>query len=193
VAHNRVAPNTSLATFCRTVKMRSAENREAMSRLVAGALFGNAIGVLRQELDSLIRVMYLLNVGDKTYRQKLIDDTVAGRRWRRRDSKAYITDREMVEAANRMHGWSKSVYRFGCAFIHLSKLHDYHTKDPFIALPEEERTQILDHLRRYHGGLHGEHPTFADVVPYLPRVLDKISSNLEVYVSDLLKQKNLDT
>ena len=183
----------SLVAFCRAVRERSTENRDAMHRLMAGRLIGNAVGVFRQELDSLVRVLYLLSIRDKAYRQKLIDDTVAGKRWRRRDSKAYVTDREMVDAANRMHGWAESVYRFGCAFIHLSKLHDYHTTDPFLALPAEERAQLLDHLRRYHGGPDGGAPIFADIVPYLPRVLDKISSNLKVYIADLSKQKNLES
>lgn len=81
-----------IETFCRQVRARSAENRQAM--LVLRALPGQMISVLRQELDSLVRVVFLLAQGDRSYRHRLIDDSVSGRRWCRRDSKQPVTDRE---------------------------------------------------------------------------------------------------
>ena len=47
------------------------------------------------------------------------------------------------------------------------------------------RPPILDHCRHYHGGPLGAHATFADLVPYLPRVFAKIAGNLECYLSEL--------
>jgi hypothetical protein len=52
-------------------------------------------------------------------------------------------------------------------------------------LPVQERTDILDHCRNYHGGPHGNNAKFSELVPYLPRVLDKIAGNLGYYLKEL--------
>jgi hypothetical protein len=170
-------------TFCRQVRARSADNRRAIDAL--RALPGQMASVIRQELDSLVRVVFLLSQGDRQYRGALIADSVAGRRWRRLDSRQPVTDRETVELTDTLHGWTKSVYAFGCAFIHLSNLHDYHVRDPLDQISEGERNAILAHLRYYHGGPNGPSPRFSDVVPLLPRVFTKIADNLECYLKEL--------
>jgi hypothetical protein len=91
----------------------------------------------------------------------------------------------MVEIANGMNGWTLSVYRFGCAFIHLSSFHDYRERDPMEAISEEERLAILSHMRHYHGGPCGNRPSFEELTFYLPDVFRKIASNLESYLMQL--------
>jgi hypothetical protein len=91
----------------------------------------------------------------------------------------------MVELANELQGWTKSVYSFGCAFIHLSSFHDYRERDPMEMISEEEREAILTHMQYYHGGPSGPTVTFHDLLPYLPMVFDKIARNLECYVASL--------
>ncbi|MFE7772619.1 hypothetical protein ACFU5O_01700 [Streptomyces sp. NPDC057445] len=94
----------------------------------------------------------------------------------------------MVDHAESLHGWARNVYDFGCRFIHLSNAHDHQARDPFRALPVEDRRVIANHLNKYHGG-RGEpvsiDSTFDDVIAYAPHVLKKISSNLEVEVARL--------
>jgi hypothetical protein len=80
------------------------------------------VAVLRQELDSMIRVIYLLSQSDIAFRDELIQASVEGKQWVAKGTKHRVTDKEMVELANELHGWTESVYRFGCAFIHLSSL-----------------------------------------------------------------------
>ncbi len=126
-----------IETFCRQVRARSAENRQAM--LALRALPGQMIAVLRQELDSLVRVVFLLAQNDQAYRHRLIEDSVSGRRWRQPDSKQPVTDREMVDLTDTLHGWTRSVYAFGCAFIHLSNLHDHQARDPLDQITEAEK------------------------------------------------------
>jgi hypothetical protein len=149
------------------------------------ALPGQMVSILRQELDSLVRVVFLLSQVDAQYRSRLIEDSVAGRRWLRLNSRQPVTDREMVELTDALHGWTKSVYAFGCAFIHLSNLHDHRVRDPLDQIAEDERDAILGHLRNYHGGPNGPSPKFSDVVPFLPIVFTKIADNLECYVKKL--------
>ncbi len=92
-----------------------------------------------------------------------------------------------------VQGWTQSVYKFGCAFIHLSGLHDYNDRDPLEQLPAVEREDILMHCQHYHGGPMPGAERFGDLVPYLPRVLDKIASNLDCYLAMLEKGETLHT
>lgn len=189
----RVSPVNAtgdLEAFCRQVRARSAENRQAM--MAVRHLPGQMVSILRQELDSLVRVIFLLAQEDREYRQHLIRDSVAGRRWRHTGTNRPVTDREMVELTDTLHGWTESVYAFGCAFIHLSSFHDHQTRDPLDQVSDAERASILNHLRYYHGGPTGTSPRFSDVVPFLPKVLTKIAGNLECYLKSLEKNENLE-
>ncbi len=179
-----------VAIFCRQIRARSHEHRQAMAAL--HRLPGQMISVLRQELDSLVRVIFLLAQKDRAYRAKLIHASTSGQRWTKSNSRKRITDREMVDLAQALHGWSKSVYEFGCAFIHLSHLHDYRTRDALRSLPVAEQKSILVHLRNYHGGPSEPNPTFDHIVPYLPRVFEKIADNLECYLEQLEKDEDLE-
>ena len=181
---------SDLQTFCRQVRARSAENRLAMDAV--RAMPGQMVSILRQELDSLVRVVFLLAQTDRYYRNRLIEDSVAGRRWLRPNSRSPVTDREMVELTDTLHGWTKSVYAFGCAFIHLSSFHDHQARDPMGQVSDVERNAILDHLRYYHGGPCGDSPAFSDVVPFLPRVFTKIADNLECYVKQIEQDGDLE-
>ena len=174
----------ALQIFLRQVRKRSEEHRRVMKVLAKLHAPGQMVSVLRQELDSMIRVVYVLNQPIEL-RRNFIEASVNGRRWRRPDGKGAVTDKEMVELTQRLMGWTQSVYKFGCAFIHLSNLHDYSDRDPLLQISTEERMDILEHCRAYHGGPHGENIGFSDLVPYLPSVLAKVSANLECYLEDL--------
>lgn len=155
-----------------------------MHVLNQAGLAGQMVSVLRQELDSMVRVIYLLAQNIER-RDQLIEASVNGRIWLQQRSRAKVTDREMVELAQHLQGWTQSVYKFGCAFIHLSNSHDYNDRDPLANLPLEEREDILEYCRHYHGGPSSTDASFASLIPYLPRVLTKISDNLECYLRDL--------
>jgi hypothetical protein len=95
----------------------------------------------------------------------------------------------MVDLGQSLQDWTQSVYKFGCAFIHLSSLHDYNDRDPLEQLSPRERDDILNHCRRYHGGPEPGAQRFSDLVPYLPLVLRKISANLECRLETLQKEE----
>ncbi len=75
--------------------------------------------------------------------------------------------------------WAQNVYRFGCAVIHLSSVHDCGANDPFVLLPETDRRWITDYLQKYHGASVTTASSFEQVTDYAPAVLKKISTNLE--------------
>lgn len=179
----------ALKTFCRQVRSRSAEYVKTMRILEVHQLHGVMVSILRLELDSMIRVIYLLATTDMAERQRLIEESVAGKQWTRISKKAkssFITDNEMRKLSAILHNWSKNVYEFGCNFIHLSAAHDYNDRDPFANLPDETQREIIDYLRFYHGGRPTqERPTFADLTPLFPAVMEKISDNLEAHLKEL--------
>ena len=175
---------SAIEAFCRQVRSRSNEHQQAMSLLSKADLAGQMVAILRQELDSMVRVIYLL-AQPSDRRSLLIEASVRGEKWTQQNSKKTVTDKEMVDLSQSLQGWTGSVYKFGCAFIHLSHLHDYNTNDPLSQLPVGERMDILEHCRNYHGGPTSSEPTFFDLVPYFPRVLKKIAENLEYYLERL--------
>jgi len=182
---------SAVEVFCRQVRSRSREHRDAMKLLFGAHLPGQMVAVLRQELDSMVRVIYLLHQPSER-RHLLIECSVNGKKWPQQGSKRAVTDREMIELALKLQGWSQSVYKFGCAFIHLSNMHDYNDRDPLANLPCEEREDILHHCRHYHGGPASDNASFQELIPYFPRVLEKISGNLQCYLEELEKGGNFD-
>lgn len=145
------------------------------------------MSVLRQELDSMVRVIFLLShtLDERTH---LIDLTLAGKKWKLRNN-ATVTDKQMVELADTLNGWTESVYKFGCAFIHLSSYHDYVFSDPFENLGQDEIDSIKGHMNNYHGFPMEEKLTLQSITPYLPLVFDKIEGNLECYIKYLEGRK----
>jgi hypothetical protein len=182
----------NLDIFCRQIRERSNENRMAMNLLYSAHIPSQLISILRQELDSMVRVIYLLSISDMAYRDNLIRDSVEGRKWREKGSNKSITDREMVDLANKLQGWTESVYRFGCAFIHLSNFHDHKKRDPMGMISAEEKESLLEHMRAYHGGPLIPNPKFTDLIPFLPMVFHKIADNLECYIKSLEKNETID-
>ena len=145
------------------------------------------MSVLRQELNSMVRVIFLLSLS-LDERIHLINLTLSGQKWKLK-SNAQVTDKQMVDLADSLNGWTKSVYKFGCAFIHLSLFHDYTFNDPFENLDLDEINSIKTHLHDYHGYPLTNNLTMNSVSFYLPMVFDKIESNLDYYIRNLEEQK----
>ena len=135
--------DAEIHTFCIMIRNRSDENRRAMHSFAAlHGVLSPAFSILRQELDWMIRVIYLLQVPDLAERSRLIKSTLRGEKWKVQTPKGKfrdLTDREMVDRSQQLQGWTQSVYRFGCAFVHLSDFHNHHAQNPFQRLTEAER------------------------------------------------------
>jgi hypothetical protein len=172
----------STEQFCKLLRQRSVENRRALVALSRDKVVGQIMSVLRQELDSMIRAIFLLSQSLEE-RSHLINQTLNGQKWKLRNN-ANITDRQMVELADTLNGWTKSVYKFGCAFIHLSSFHDK-TQDPFRNLGCDEINSVKTHLHNYHDFPITSELTMNSISPYLPMVFDKIEGNLECYIKNI--------
>ncbi|MCP4394493.1 MAG: hypothetical protein GY804_09550 [Alphaproteobacteria bacterium] len=183
--------NEVLGEFCKIVRQRSYENKKAMSALKVAGLSGHMFSVLRFELDSMVRVIFLLSE-TKENRIELINKTINGDKWKLA-GRGQITDRIMVDLADELNGWTKSVYKFGCAFIHLSSFHDYSQTDPFSSLSPQESTDIKNHMNYYHGFPNSQDLNMLSITLYLPRIFDKIKDNLECYIKNLAEEKHLES
>lgn len=173
--------------FCKIVRQRSNENRSAIQLLSMSGLTGQVMSILRQELDSMIRVIFLLKQTIEE-RNHLINQTLNGKKWKLKNNKQ-VSDKQMVDLADSLNGWAKSVYKFGCAFIHLSSFHDYTFNDPFMNLEKDEITSIKKHLNHYHGFPMTMILNMESISFYLPMVFDKIANNLECYIEYLEENK----
>ncbi len=170
--------------FCQILRERSKEHLSSGNLLFLNRNYGQIVSILRQELDSLVRTVFLLSK-DLIIREHFIDQTLHNTKWTYPNSRTIVTDRQMVDLANTLHGWTNSVYKLGCAFIHLSPLVDYRNGNPFQQLPQNEVDDIKQHLHNYHSFNLADDLNMDTISPYLLRVLDKVSSNLECYVVHL--------
>ncbi|MDD3149548.1 MAG: hypothetical protein PHV68_01845 [Candidatus Gastranaerophilales bacterium] len=173
---------SNLQKFCELIRKRSEEHSKSILILNKENLYGQMISILRQELDSMVRVIFLLTQNLET-RNKLMALTLDGEKWKL--GKSQITDRAIVNATQKLHGWADSVYKFGCGFIHLSIFHDYSKSDPFLYLGEDEISNIKQHMIRYHNFPVGSNISIETLSPYLIAIFEKIKGNLECYIEDL--------
>ena len=182
---------THTKQICSLLRERSTEHTKAVHLMYDNGLYGQVISILRQELDSLVRTVFLLSNTDLMVRDHYIGQTLSNSKWTYPGTKSVITDKNMVDIANNLFGWTKSVYKLGCAFIHLSPMSDYNNENPFLRLSTDEISDIKQHLNNYHGFPMSYDLTMDTVCPYLIMVFEKVSGNLGCYIEDLEMNKKL--
>lgn len=173
---------SDLQIFCNIVKNRSEENNKAIKLLVSNELYSTAISILRFELDSMIRVLYLLSCSPFV-REHHLKQFFQDQRWEQNGK--YITDSLMVKKAVNLHGWASKVYGFACAFIHLSYYHDYYNDDPFSRMDNNNLDIIKNYMIEFHEFNKDKTITFNSLKPYMLDIFHKINGNLECYIEDL--------
>jgi hypothetical protein len=117
----RVSISENANTFCRMIKARSREHHEAMRVALDKGWLTIAGSMLRMELDSMIRVIWLLRHPDT--RKQTLASYVAGEGFN--EGRKRISDSAMAEDAADVNDWVQAVYRFlpaydasaGCAAL----------------------------------------------------------------------------
>jgi hypothetical protein len=168
--------------FCRAVEARSKEHREAMNVAMRHGWWAIVGSLLRMQLDSMVRVIYLLH--RPAERDRILTSCVAGEGFKH--DRHRIPDRDMIAVAD--NAWVRAVYEFGNKFVHLTDAHDYAELDPFPAY--EHKGEVIKYLSQFHRGkvpgqLSEDGSTLRDIAAYATHVLDKVTSNLCAYVGDL--------
>lgn len=151
-------------------------------------LLSTQMSTIREEVDSLLRVIYLLGVSDyneltdiigNSFDQRMFGPTRADGGTRR------ILDKSMIEAAAAQFDWLETLYDFGCSFIHLTGLHSYQERDPFRMLSPSEQEVIVEFVNRYYRATISANSQFTEVAHYLPQIFRKVAENLERLLGDL--------
>lgn len=181
-----------LEIFIQQVRARSEENKKAFDLLYLQKCYGVCIGIIRQELDSLLRVSYLID-WEKGYQFRsnaydLIKNSVEEGKWQFLNEKNKIQrvqDKEMLDEG----GWESIVYAFGCGLIHLSNKHLYQDFDPVLQLQQEEKERIVSYLNIYHGFCK-EEVNMKDIIDYLPKIYEKIYGNIEGHLEEIVSINN---
>lgn len=186
--------SNSIDKFCHIAKKRSIDNMESFSLLYDARKYGNCFSILRQELDSLVRMIFLLKIDDRSKRLHLMEQTIEGEKWSFRENgkKHIITDKDMVDVSDTLFGWAGYVYKFGCGFIHLSNLHNYLEEDPFSKLSLTDKRNIINFMHQYFLNNLTMSSTTADFIEYLPKIMEKISGNLHCYIQEIKDDKDLE-
>lgn len=180
-----VTAANDLEVFCRAVEARSQEHRKVLDVAVAHGWWAIASTVLRMELDSMIRVIYLVRTPDE--RDHILASCVGGRGFK--NVRGRVRDLTMLYIAKTAdYGWIQAVYDFGNKFVHLTDAHDYAEVDPFPVY--ENRAEVIDYLNYYHRGKVHDRPledgsTLGDIAAYAPYVLEKIATNLRMHIEEL--------
>jgi hypothetical protein len=180
--------NECMNIFLSQAKARSDENQSAFELLMDQKLYGVAIGLLRQELDTLVRLSYLyLPETPLQTAMSLMQMSVDGKQWTKvnhNGKEVKITDRNMLDLSGHLGGWENVIYKFGCKLIHLSDYHLYMTRDPFDSVGVEEKQEIIGYLSFYH-----KYPdqtiTFEALIEYLPKVMEKLNRNVNFYIEEI--------
>ena len=174
----------NLDKFCTIVKKRSAENAQSIKLLYENKLYGNCVAILRQELDSMVRVLFLLSQ-PINIRKQLIKQTLNNEKWK--IGKTQIKDFMLVDSICNLHGWARNVYYFGCAFIHLSSYCNYFDEDIFNKVSKTEKDVIKNFMIQYQEFPVDLDITFETMQPYILKIFDKINGNLACSIKDLSK------
>ena len=88
----------------------------------------------------MVRVIFILSLTSTAEREAYASATLSGSQWTAttpNGKQRKITDKEMVDLAQTLHGWAQSVYKLGCAFVHLSNFHNHLSSNPFRGVPSK--------------------------------------------------------
>lgn len=91
----------------------------------------------------------------------------------------YLKDSTIDE----MDYWEREyIYRMGCFFIHLSNFHSYKSDNPFNAIAELDKINIIRFIKSKHGyemdTSNLDINKLETIIPFLPLIMNKINSNL---------------
>lgn len=172
--------------YCDIVRNSSNENEKAIKLLYESKLYKKVVGTLREELELYIRTLYL-SQQNRINREQLLSDFFQNIQWKNSQNKR-LTDREMVDFANEIgFGWEYISYKFACAFVHLSILHDWANKDAINIIRYEEKKTIVDYINQYHNANLDTNCTLEDILIYSLKIFEKIKANMEYYLEELDK------
>jgi len=169
------------------VTHRLDENLKSFNLLYGMKHYGNCISIMCQELDQIIRVLYLRN-SSKIEQQQLMYCTITNHKWfivNRENKKEYITDEVLLRFTKTLTGWDQNIYEFGFSFKNLTNNYNYGSRDPIKSMSAADRAKLEKYISEYHVHDFKKDFTLDDLIPVLPMIIDEISAKLKSYIEKI--------
>jgi hypothetical protein len=178
---------TQTDEYKKMISHRLQENLKSFKLLYGIQHYGNCISIMCQELDQIIRLLFLLN-SSPTNRKQFMESSINSHKWyivNNDFKKEFITDEMLSNFSDTLTGWDKGIYEFGFAFGNLSNNFNYGSKDPIKSMNEIDRKNLSSYISEYHKKDFPSDFTLTDLIPILPGIIDMISTNLQSYLARL--------
>jgi hypothetical protein len=173
--------------YKKMINHRLEENVKSFKLLYGIKHYGNCISIMCQELDQIIRLLFLLNSSSNEKKQ-FINSSINNHKWyivNSLNKKENITDKMLLKFTETLNGWDKSIYEFGFSFTSLSNNFNYGSKDPIKSMNEADRKKLSDYIIEYHIKDFPEDFSLDDLIPVLPMIIKTISSKLKSYMKKI--------
>lgn len=175
---------TQTDEYKKLIYHRLEENIKSFKLLFGIQHYGNCISIMCQELDQIVRLLFLIN-STLVERKQFMESSINSHKWfimNRDNKREFITDEVLEEFTKTLTGWDKSIYEFGFAFKNLSSNFNYGSKDPIKSMNEEDRKKLYNYISEYHIKKFPNDFSLSDLIPVLPLIIEKISINLKSYM-----------
>jgi hypothetical protein len=173
--------------YKRLIARRLEENMKSFNLLFGIQHYGNCISIMCQELDQMIRLLFLLNK-DSTIRKSFMQSSIESHKWHitsKDNKREYITEETLVEFAKSLKGWDRGIYDFGFAFKSLSNNFNYGSKDPIKSMTDSDRANLARYIQKFHVKDFPDTFTIDALIPVLPGIIEVISTNLKSYLEKI--------
>jgi hypothetical protein len=178
---------TQTDEYKRLVSHRLEEDLKSFRLLFGMKHYGNCVSLMCQELDQMIRLLFLLNSSQRD-RISFMESSINNHKWyvlNKENKKENITDETLADFTKTLAGWDKSIYDFGFAFKDMSNAFNYGSKDPIKGMSEENRKKLYDYIIAYHKKDFPNDFSINDLFPVLPEIINVISLNLKNYIEKI--------
>jgi hypothetical protein len=173
--------------FKNMINSRLEENMKSFNLLFSMKHYGNCISIMCQELDQIIRLLFLLK-SNPNARKQYITSSINNQKWHITDidnHKDYVTDKLLLDFTKTLSGWDKGIYEFGFSFNSISHNYNYGSKNPINSLSASDRKVLYTYIQEYHVKSFPKDFSLDDIIPILPLIMELITINLKKYLASI--------
>jgi hypothetical protein len=178
---------TEKEEYKKMVTHRLEENIKSFHLLFGMKHYGNCISIMCQELDQMIRILFLIN-SSSNEKQQFMYSSINSHKWyitNKENKKVYITDEMLLKFAETLKDWDKSIYQFGFSFKNLTNNFNYGSRDPIKSMSKMDRDKLFCYITEYHQKEFKSDFTIEDFIPILPEIIEKISIYMKIYLDKI--------